>query len=80
MITIMSTDKPLGRRFKRATRNPDHARRTHVPAPADADIEHRLTTLVKPAVFAELDYYRHLGLRNRLLTLPVMVAVVLAMV
>ena len=80
MITIMSTDKPLGRRFKRATRNPDHARRTHVPVPADADIEHRLTTLVKPAVFAELDYYRHLGLRNRLLTLPVMVAVVLAMV
>lgn len=76
----MSTEKPLGRRYKRATHNPDHARRTHVPAPADADIEQRLTTLVKPAVFAELAYYRQLGLRNRILTLPVMVAVVLAMV
>lgn len=74
-----STSKPLGRRHKRATNNPDHARRTHVPAPADRDIEQRLTDLVKPAVFAELAYYRHLGLRSRLLDLPLMVALVLAM-
>jgi hypothetical protein len=74
-----STSKPLGRRHKRATNNSDHARRTHVPAPADPDIEQRLTDLVKPAVFAELAYYRHLGLRSRLLDLPVMVALVLAM-
>lgn len=71
--------KPLGRRHKRATNNPDHARRTHVPAPADRDIEQRLTDLVKPAVFAELAYYRQLGLRSRVLDLPVMVALVLAM-
>ena len=71
--------KPLGRRHKRATNNPDHARRTHVPAPADHEIEQRLTDLVKPAVFAELAYYRHLGLRSCLLDLPVMVALVLAM-
>jgi len=71
--------KPLGRRHKRATNNPDHARRTHVPAPADHEIEQRLTDLVKPAVVAELAYYRHLGLRSRLLDLPVMVALVLAM-
>jgi hypothetical protein len=74
-----STSKPLGRRHKRATNNPDHARRTHVPAPADRDIEQRLNDLVKPAVFAELAYYRQLGLRSRLLDLPVMVALVLAM-
>jgi hypothetical protein len=43
-------------------------------------IEYRLDTLVKPAVFAELDYYRHLGHRNRLLGLPVMVALVLALI
>ncbi len=49
-----------------------NARRTHVPAPADPDIEQRLTDLVKPAVFAELAYYRQLGLRSRLLDLPVM--------
>jgi hypothetical protein len=74
-----SPSKPLGRRHKRATNNPDHARRTHLPAPADHEIEQRLTDLVKPAVFAELAYYRQLGLRSRLLDLPVMVALVLAM-
>lgn len=66
-------------RHRRATNNPDHARRTHVPAPADADIAARLETLVKPAVYAELAYYRQLGLRNRLLGLPTMVAVVLTL-
>lgn len=60
--------------------NPDHARRTHVPAPSDAEIEQRLHDLVKPAVFAELAYYHQLGLRNRLLTLPVMVALVLTLI
>jgi hypothetical protein len=60
--------------------NPDHARRTHVPAPSDAEIEARLEALVKPAVYAELDYYRLLGHRNRLLGLPVMVALVLALI
>ena len=73
----MSSSNP---RRKRATANPDHARRTHVPAPADTAIAERLETLVKPAVFAELDYYRHLGLRNRLLSLPIMVAVVLTLI
>lgn len=65
---------------KRATQNPDHARRTHVPAPSDAEIESRLTELVQPAVYAELDYYRRLGLRSRLLTLPVMVSLVLTLI
>jgi hypothetical protein len=60
--------------------NPDHTRRTHVPAPSDTEIEQRLHDLVKPAVFAELAYYRQLGLRNRLLTFPVMVALVLALI
>jgi hypothetical protein len=68
------------RKRRRVQLNPDHTRRTHVPAPSDAEIEQRLTTLVKPAVYAELDYYRHLGHRNRLLGLPVMVALVLALI
>jgi hypothetical protein len=68
------------RKRRRVHVNPDHTRRTHVPAPSDAEIEHRLTTLVKPAVYAELDYYRQLGHRNRLLGLPVMVALVLALI
>ncbi len=73
----MSSSNP---RRKRATANPDHARRTQVPAPADTAITERLETLVKPAVFAELAYYRQLGLRTRLLSLPVMVAVVLTLI
>jgi hypothetical protein len=67
-------------RYKKPTGNPDHARRRHVPAPSDQAIEARLDDLVKPALFAELDYYRKLGLRSRLLTLPVMVSAVLAMI
>jgi hypothetical protein len=77
MIEGMTENNP---RRKRATFNPDHARRTHVPAVADADIERRLDELVKPAVYAELTYYRQLGLRNRILSLPVMVSVVLALI
>jgi hypothetical protein len=68
------------RKRRRVHVNPDHTRRTHVPAPSDTEIEHRLTTLVQPAVYAELDYYRQLGHRNRLLGLPVMVALVLALI
>jgi hypothetical protein len=67
-------------RYASASGNPDHARQRHVPAPSDAEIEARLNELVKPAVFAELDYYQQLGLRNRLLNLPVMVSLVLALV
>jgi len=67
-------------RRKRATNNPDHSRRTHVSAPADSEIEARLTELVKPAVYAEMEHYRRLGLRNRLLTLPVMVSLVLTLI
>src|SRR5256884_2137851 len=73
----MSNGNP---RRKRAAHNPVHARRTHVPAPADPEIEHRLTELVQPAVFAELAYYRSLGLRQRILGLPVLVALVLTLI
>ena len=67
-------------RRKRATDNSDHARRTHVTAPSDSEIEARLTQLVQPAVYAEMDYYRKLGLRNRVLNLPVMVSLVLTLI
>lgn len=71
---------PQHTQTRRGVANADHTRRTHVPAPSDAEIEHRLTTLVKPAVYAELASYRQLGHRNRLLGLPVMVALVLALI
>jgi hypothetical protein len=76
---MKTKNKPNPRR-KRATKNHDHARRTHVAAPADAEIEGRLTELVLPKVYAAMAYYRQLGLRNRLLNLPTMVALVLAMI
>ena len=71
--------KAINNRFHRAEGNPDHARRRGVPLPSDAEIERRLEELVKPAAFAEMAHYRALGLRNRILNLPVMVAIVLAM-
>ncbi len=70
----------INNRHKAAQDNPDHARRRQTPAPADAEIEQRLNDLVKPAVFAQVTYYQALGLRHRILTLPVMVAIVLGMI
>jgi hypothetical protein len=80
-MTIHHTKNPrlMGGRYAAASGNADHGRQRQVAAPSDRDIEQRLNDLVKPAVFAELDYYHSLGLRSRLLDLPVMVAIVLAM-
>src|SRR4030065_598668 len=58
-------------------RNPDHVRRTNRPSPDNAVITERLKSLVTPAVFGQLAYYRSLGMRDRILSLPVMVAAVL---
>jgi hypothetical protein len=60
--------------------NRDHARPRAAPAPSDAAVEARLEGLVRPATYALAEHYRALGLRWRVLTLPVMVAAVLAMV
>lgn len=60
--------------------NRDHARPRTAPAPASAAVDARLTELVSPAAFALGDEYRRLGLRTRILGLPVMVAVVLSIV
>jgi hypothetical protein len=49
-------------------------------APPDEQIVERLTEIVHPATLAQLAYYRQLGLRERLLTLPVMVALVLSLI
>jgi hypothetical protein len=49
-------------------------------APLAETVEQHLTELIHPATLAQLDLYRQLGLRERLLTLPVMVALVLVMI
>src|SRR3990172_6258327 len=60
--------------------NRDHARPRNQPNPSDSQIEARLTELVSPATYGLVNYYHRLGLRERILTLPVMVAMVLTMV
>lgn len=64
---------------KRKRRNPDHIRRRNVPSPSNEVIEAQLTKLLTPAIHAQKAYYRQLELRNRILTLPLMVAAVLTM-
>ena len=62
---------------KRKTRNPDHIRRRNVPAPDNEAIKAQLTELLTPAIAGQMAYYRQLGMRSRILTLPLMVAAVL---
>lgn len=64
---------------KRKTRNPDHIRRKNVPGPDNEVIEAQLSELISPAVANQQAYYRQLGLRSRILNLPLMVAAVLTM-
>ena len=64
---------------KRKTRNPDHVRRKNVPGPDNEAIEAQLNELISPVVANQQAYYRQLGLRSRILNLPLMVAAVLTM-
>src|SRR5215207_2437943 len=58
----------------------DHARPRGVPGPTSEELEARLTEVVGPATFAVAEQYRRYGLRWRILTLPVMVALLLALI
>jgi hypothetical protein len=58
----------------------DHARPWAAPAPSAAAVQARLAELVVPAPDARADEYRRPGHRWRILTLPVLVALVLAMI
>lgn len=64
---------------KRAYRNPDHIRRRNMPAPKSEEFEAHLQELLSPSVYSQLNYYRQLGLRERILSLPLMVAAVLTL-
>lgn len=63
----------------RYARNPDHIRRRHVPAPGNEAINEHLQTLLSPLVYQQQAYYRSLGMRERILTLPLMVAAVVTL-
>jgi len=49
-------------------------------APPDEQIEARLTDLVHPATYAQVATFHAMGLRERILTLPVMMAFVLSLI
>jgi Transposase DDE domain len=70
--------KPSSVRHTRAIQR-DRSKRLPA-APPDPVVAERLTELIHPATLAQLDHFRALGLRERTLTLPVMVAVVLSMI
>src|SRR5262245_12802366 len=48
-------------------------------APADEQVVVRLAEIVHPATLAQVSHYQALGLRSRILTLPVMMALVLSL-
>ena len=57
----------------------DRSKRPTV-GPPDEKVAQRLTELIHPATLSQLDYHPHLGLRQQVLTLPVMVALVIGMI
>ena len=57
----------------------DRAKRPN-SAPPDQQIEARLTELIHPATYAQVATFHAMGLRERILTLPVMMAFVLSLI
>ena len=59
--------------------NRDHAKKQQRPMVEDEVIAAQLEKLVTPAITAQENYYRKLGMRDRILNLPLMVAAVLTL-
>jgi hypothetical protein len=72
---------PKKKHAKRKSANPDFRARSQVPAPPVAAIAQRLRAMLTPAAFAPLRHAQGtVKRRDRLLTLPVMVAIVVSLV
>ncbi len=65
--------------MSRSKTNRDRAKKQHQPAVEDKSVAAQLEQLLTPAIFAQSNYYRQLGLRNRILNLPLMLAAVLTL-
>ena len=59
--------------------NRDHAKKKQRPMIKDEEISSQLEALLTPAITTQENYYRKLGMRQRILTLPLMVAAVLTL-
>ncbi len=70
--------KPSSVRHTRAIQR-DRSKRPTV-APSAPQVEARLTDLIHPATFAQVAAFHAMGLRQRILTLPVMMAFVLSLI
>jgi hypothetical protein len=70
--------KPSSVRHTRAIQR-DRGKRP-LSAPPDEQVTARLTELVHPATLAQVAYFHELGLRERTLTLPIMMGLVLSMI
>jgi hypothetical protein len=70
----------VSKTYKPALLRRDHARPRHHPQTIDPILRQHLTDLISPTTFALTAHYRQLGLRDRILTLPIMVAVVLTLI
>lgn len=77
MNKATSTRKKSTVRHTRAIQR-DRTKRPAVPPP-DEKVEEVLTELIHPATYAQVAHYQRLGMRERTLTLPVMVAFVLSL-
>ncbi len=49
-------------------------------APSAEVVEQQLAEVVRPAIYAQIAAYQAMGLRHRILTLPVMVGFVLSLI
>lgn len=79
-VPSVAAAPPKKRRSVRHTRaiQRDRTQRPLSAPPAEAVVA-RLTEIAQPATLAQVSYFHGLGLRARLLTLPVMVALVLSL-
>lgn len=59
--------------------NRDHAKKHTKPMVEDSEIASQISALLTPAITSQENYYRQLGLRGRILNLPLMVAAVLTL-
>jgi hypothetical protein len=84
---MSETDSPSLARARKKLSSVRHTRaiqrdRTKRPpaSPPDAEVAARLTELIHPLTLRQAAHYHDLGLRERVLSLPVMVALVLSMI
>ena len=77
----MNEKQPKKRSTVRHTRAIQRDRRTRpTVAPSAPQVEARLAELIHPATLAQVAAFHDLGLRQRVLTLPVMTAFVLSLI